>query len=182
MIKLGNGIDQSLIKSISSFKYPVSNFNLLYIGNFSAHKSLETLFAAMKLLPNKYTLTIAGNHTLHPLHIPPKVKVITNFPDSQLASIIDRADILISPSIQESFGLVLLEAMARGRPVIAADIPASVELINKSHAGLIFKQNDPTDLAHKITIIKPNKNGPAFASLHTWDRIGESLWQRISSS
>lgn len=183
MINIGNGIDKNLIiknyKLIKNCKLKI--INLLFIGSFSAHKGLETLFAAFKLLPKKYSLTIAGKPTLHPLDIPKNVKVITNFKSKELANIIDQSSVLISPSTQESFGLVLLEAMARGKPVIAANIPASAELINKSKGGLLFEPGNPQDLATKILKISLDHHGLSYATNHTWDKIGESLWQKISS-
>jgi glycosyltransferase involved in cell wall biosynthesis len=99
--------------------------------------------------------------------------------------------VLISPSTQESFGLVLLEAWARSKPVIAADIPASSELINKTNGGLIFKTNDSDDLTKKINILLKDsrlqkqlgRNGFKYVQSHaTWDRIGQALWSKISSS
>jgi glycosyltransferase involved in cell wall biosynthesis len=191
IICLGNGIDKSLLTNnlrfIKNSKLKIKN--LLYIGSFSAHKGLETLFSAFKKLSTKYSLTIAGKSTLYHLNIPHNVTIITNFPDGKLAKLIDDCDILISPSTQESFGLVLLEAMARGRPVIAANIPTSSELINNSLAGVTFKQNNPYDLSLKIqTLCKSpllykrlSNNGLLYASNHTWDKIGESLWQKMLS-
>jgi glycosyltransferase involved in cell wall biosynthesis len=177
LINIGNGIDSSLITKSPTI---VKN-KLLFIGSFSAHKGLETLFAAFKLLPKKYSLTIAGNPTLHKLNIPKNIKVLTNFKSKKLAHIIDQCSILISPSTQESFGLVLLEAMARGKPVIAANIPASAELVKKSKGGLLFEPGNPQDLAAKILKISLDRHGLSYAINHTWDKIGESLWQKISS-
>ncbi len=153
---------------------------LLFIGSFAAHKGLSTLIDAFKLLPNNYSLTLAGQKTLY---FP---TLNTNFPDSHLSALLDRSSILISPSTQESFGLVLIEALARSRPVIAANIPASIEIINKTKGGLIFKQNDPQDLASKILKLPSNitSNLLHFSSSYlknhyTWDKIGEMLCQKL---
>lgn len=184
LINLGGGIDASLLADTFNPQKPKT---LLFIGSFAKHKNLETLFKAFALLPKEFSLTIAGKPTLHPLSIPRRVTVIKNFKSDQLADLLDRSTILISPSTQESFGLVLLEAMARGKPVIAADIPASAEIIKKSGAGLLFKPNNPQDLAAKIIQLyrSPNLNhfrlnALSYASQHTWDKIGDSLWQKIS--
>lgn len=188
MVLLGNGIDNSLL---TSYRLPVTNYKLLYIGSFSAHKGITTLIDAFKLLDKKYTLTLAGQKTLYSPIVESKINSLSksissrininyNFKTSELANLLDNSSILISPSTQESFGLVLLEAMARGVPVIAADIPASIELIKQSQAGLIFKSGNTADLAQKIRTIKPCKYGITYASTHTWDKIGKSLWQKIS--
>lgn len=191
MIELGNGVDRSLIKTelpITNYRLPIKNPKLLFIGSFAKHKGLDVLFESLKFLPNNYQLTIAGQPTLSQINIPKKVTSILNFPNSDLGKIIDNCDILISPSTQESFGLVLLEAMARGKIVIASDIPASVELITNAQSGYIFQLNNPADLAKKIIYATKSSSTPKkqllgwqYASSHTWDKIGESLWQKILS-
>jgi len=209
MINVGNGVDQSLlIKGLPSSREDdrrTGGFNLLFIGSFAAHKGLLTLLEAFdKISPSypKLTLTLAGQPTLFfpniqqkinslPATTQSRIEIISNFSDSQLPVLIDNCQILISPSTQESFGLVLLEAWARNKPVIAANIPASLELISKSHGGLLFNPNDSVDLSDKITSLLNDpqaqrhygRNGYQFVKHHaTWDRIGELLWQKISSS
>ena len=201
MINIGNGIDKTLL--IKNLKYKISNSNdLLFIGSFAAHKGIATLIDSFCLLPSACTLTLAGQKTLFypvirskiqllPKNIQNRIKIISNFKDSDLSTLIDQCTILISPSTQESFGLVLLEAWARKKPVIVADIPASFELINKTNGGLIFSQNESTDLAKKINLLLKNltlqqylgQNGFNYVQEHaTWDKIGEALWSKISLS
>jgi len=198
LILLGNGVDKSFIrKSPPSSRGNKRGFNLLFIGSFSAHKDIPTLITAFSLLPSKYTLTLAGQKTLYfpviqkqidslPLSIKKRIKIITSFPDSDLSKLIDNCSILISPSTQESFGLVLLEALARGKPVIAADIPASMEIVKKTKGGLIFKQKDPEDLASKIlklpSLITSNLlhfSSSYLSNHYTWDKIGEKLCKKL---
>lgn len=195
LMLLGNGIDKSFISTNNLLNY--SSTQLLFIGSFSAHKDIPTLIKAFTLLPASYQLTLAGQKTLYfpiikkqisslPPSIKKRIKLITSFPNSYLSTLLDNCSILISPSRQESFGLVLLEALARGRPVIAADIPASIEIIKRTQGGLIFKAGDAVDLKNKILQM------PSFLSTHslnysttyllnhyTWDKIGEKLCQKL---
>ena len=198
LILLGNGIDKSFIKkSPPSSRGNKRGFNLLFIGSFSAHKNIPTLITAFSLLPSKYTLTLAGQKTLYfpviqkqikslPFSVRKRIKIITSFPDSDLSKLIDSCSVLISPSTQESFGLVLLEALARGKPVIAADIPASMEIVKKTKGGFIFKQKDPEDLASKIiklpSLITSNLlhfSSSYLSNHYTWDKIGEKLCKKL---
>ena len=197
LILLGNGVDKDFIKTKNCRLKIEDCSKLLFIGSFSAHKGLSTLIDAFKLLPNNYSLTLAGQKTLYfptlkkqidtlPIDIKKRIKIITNFPDSHLSALLDRSSILISPSTQESFGLVLIEALARSRPVIAANIPASIEIINKTKGGLIFKQNDPQDLASKILKLPSSitsnllhYSSSYLSSNYTWDKIGEMLCQKL---
>lgn len=209
MINLGNGIDKKLLSVLPSSREVArraGGFELLFIGSFAAHKGLETLIDAFSeichLTSDKLTLTLAGQKTLYfptinkkiislPAEIKSRIKLLFNFSDKSKTNLLDSCTILISPSTQESFGLVLLEAWARSKPVIAADIPASAELITKASGGLIFKINDPIDLALKITkLLKSTSlqkqlgsNGYKYVQERaTWDRIGQALWSKISSS
>jgi len=202
LILLGNGVDKSFI---STPHLPTTNLlnystnHLLFIGSFSAHKDIPTLIKAFSLLPSKYTLTLAGQKTLYfptiqkqidslPKNIKNRIKIIPSFTNNYLSTLLDNSSILISPSLQESFGLVLIEALARGKPVIAADIPASVEIVTKTKGGLIFKAGDPVDLKNKIlsTQLRSysstnllNYSTTYLLNHYTWDKIGEKLCQKL---
>lgn len=129
------GIDKNFLSQPKTPKYP----NILFLGNLSSHKRIELLVAAFFKLISKYpnlTLTIAGQKTLHY----PKIKKILNHPninlyltryDDQTAkNLIDKSLMLVLPSVHESFGLVFIESMARGKPVIGADISPVSELLH----------------------------------------------------
>ncbi|MBI2465085.1 glycosyltransferase family 4 protein [Candidatus Shapirobacteria bacterium] len=207
MINVGNGVDSSLLTKapkLHSSKAP----KLIFLGSFASHKGIETIIDAFIVLTKdlkfksskELTLTLAGQPTLYSSFIESKIKklpqkvrsrinVVYKFKTKDLKFLLDQSSVLISASSQESFGIVLLEAMARGVPVIGSDIPATSELIRRSGAGLTFKTGDPVDLVKKIIFLNISKDlklysskGRSYASNHTWDRIGESLWQKISSS
>jgi glycosyltransferase involved in cell wall biosynthesis len=97
------------------------------------------------------------------------------------------ADIVVLPSITmgEAFGLVLLEAMACGRPVIASDLPGVRTIINEGVDGSLVKPGDPADLAAKIARLLdlPNAKRKAMGAAgrskviqnYTWELAGERL-------
>jgi len=198
LLNLGNGVDQDFLSSKVNLKID-NNHHLLYIGSFAAHKNIESLISAFSMLPKNYFLTLAGQKTLYfpkikqlidslPKSIFQRINIIYSFPNSQLSSLIDHSNILISPSLQESFGLVLIESMARSKPVIAADIYSSKEIITKSKSGLFFSSQDPIDLKNKITSLSDNQklyeklshNAFNYVKKHyTWNRIGEQLCQNL---
>lgn len=199
LLLLGNGIDKNFIKTKDS-KLKFGDYHrLLFVGSFAAHKGLTTLITAFSKLPSNYKLILAGQKTLYfpvlqkeikklPLFVRSRISFVTNFPNNYLSILLDRSDILISPSTQESFGLVLIEALARGKPVIAADIPASIEIISKTGGGLIFKKNDPDDLVKKILCLPHHLSTHPLAyssnylrTHYTWDKIGKKLCQKIFS-
>ena len=92
------------------------------------------------------------------------------------------------PSTQESFGLVIIEAWARKKPVICANIPALKELVQNSNGGLLFKTNDQQDLTQKIKEVlnDPKKatelglNGFNYVkNNYTWNKVGQKICQKI---
>lgn len=61
-----------------------------------------------------------------------------------------RADIIAVPSLQESFGMVVPEAMAAGKPIVASNIPAFREKIENGRDGVLIDPKDPEDISEKI--------------------------------
>lgn len=177
LINLGNGIDKSYFSEFKIGSY------LIYVGSLSAHKGIDTL------LNLKQKIYICGKDTLYSqnLKFPQNFTLKKNLTDSQIKKLIQKSSILILPSSQESFGLVLLEAWACHKPVITSDIPQLSEMIAKSGGGLTFKLHDSLDLSNKIEkILKSKKlysqladSGFRYASNHTWDKIGLKLCQKL---
>jgi glycosyltransferase involved in cell wall biosynthesis len=200
IILAGNGVDQEfLIKKTDKLK--TDKPKILFIGSLSAHKRVDLLIKSFPNLPSNITLIIAGQKTLfypqikklidslNPL-IKSHIKFIFNFPQSKLASLIDNCDVLVLPSIQESFGLVLIEAWSRSKPAIVSDIPVLSEMIQKTNGGLTFKKDNLSDLSQKIEILinQPKlrhqfgQNGLNYVkNNYTWDQVGQKIWQKISS-
>ena len=68
----------------------------------------------------------------------------------ELVNIFSASDVFLMPSLQESFGLMAIEAMACGLPVIAAEGTALPEVIGKNEGGLVVNQKDSNAIAHAI--------------------------------
>jgi glycosyltransferase involved in cell wall biosynthesis len=92
--------------------------------------------------------------------------------------IYSHADIYVFPSFTESFGHSLVEAMAAGLPVIAADMPVNREVCGD--AGAYFGIYDPEDCASKIeeTLIEPDRK-KELAS-HSILRSSKFSWQQYT--
>ena len=213
IILAGNGIDPEFLTTPLLVKGGVrGGFNILFIGSLAAHKRIDLLIKSFsnlisslpqgRMLRNsgEVGLIIAGQKTLfYPQikklinSIDPSVKSRINFkfnfPQSKLTNLIDNCDVLILPSVQESFGLVLIEAWSRQKPVICADIPALKELVNQTEGGLLFKADNQKDLTQKLKFILDNpkkaqqlgQNGYNYVrNNYTWPKVGQKIWQKIS--
>ncbi|MBT4723171.1 glycosyltransferase family 4 protein [Candidatus Falkowbacteria bacterium] len=105
--------------------------------------------------------------------------------DEQLSNHYNLADILVLPSTEknEAFGIVLIEAMAHGKPVIASDLPGVRQVVAKGNNGFLVKQNSPEDIAKKIQdLLKPDnysyysKNAlNSVKNYYNWDIIVDKL-------
>lgn len=80
---------------------------------------------------------------------------------TDLADLLGQADLFVLPSRHEGFGLVLIEAMAAGLPVIAARTGGAAELVRDGETGLTFAPEDPEDLARQILAMIADPAGMA---------------------
>ena len=114
-----------------------------------------------------------------------KVVLLDDFADADLPSIMDACDVLALPSVEESFGLVMIEAWVCGKPVIGADIASTRCIIDPGVDGLTVKPFDAADLSAKIIelITDPAKRAcfgkrgrEKVLSRYTWDRVTD-VWE-----
>ena len=76
-------------------------------------------------------------------------------PDEELAAYYAASDLLVLPSTSESegFGLVLLEAMSMGTPVMTTEKPGSAELLRRYGAAFTLKNLNPREIARQISSV-----------------------------
>ena len=69
-----------------------------------------------------------------------------------------KIDVFCSSSFQEPFGLVIIEAMARGIPVISTNCNGPIDIIKNNKDGLLIEKNNKLELKNAITRLKDNVN------------------------
>ena len=127
----------------------------LFVGRLSPEKGTGTLLTAWEKL-NGLPLKIVGDGPLAPQvakHVGrvPGVEWLGRKSLDEVYELMGNALMLILPSEwYETFGLVAVEAFAKGIPVIAANIGAVAELVESGRTGLKFRPGDPEDLASKV--------------------------------
>ncbi|MFN8111230.1 MAG: MSMEG_0565 family glycosyltransferase [Thermoleophilia bacterium] len=97
--------------------------------------------------------------------------------DEELLDAYRAADLFVFPSVKEGFGLVALEAMACGLPVVASDLDVFRGFIDHEHTGLLVPVGAPHALARAVVRLVGDTDlarsmaaaGPAAAALHGWD-------------
>ena len=121
---------------------------LVFAGRMSAEKRIHDLMAAMNVLGRPYHLLLVGGSSRR--RIAPNITLIEYQQDSlRLASLLASCDVFVHAGDQETFGLVVLEAMACGLPVVATRDGALEELVDPA-VGESFCARDPMDLAAAV--------------------------------
>ena len=124
---------------------------LVYAGRFAGEKNLPVLLQAFARLGHPYhLLMIGGDRESRPTH---NVTMLPYRRDSlELAESLASADALVHAGTKETFGLVLLEAMACGRPVVAARASAIPEFVDES-VGMLAEPGNPASMAAAIAAL-----------------------------
>jgi alpha-1,6-mannosyltransferase len=130
---------------------PAESRVLVYAGRFSADKNLPVMLQAFARLGRPYhLLMIGGDQEARPAS---NVTMLPYRKDShELAEWLASADALIHAGTKETFGLVVLEAMACGRPVVAADAGAIPEFVDDS-VGMLAQPNSPSSMADAVAAL-----------------------------
>ena len=124
---------------------------LVYAGRFTPEKKLAHLFDAVRALGAPYHLLLIGNGTP-----PPVSPQISHLPFQRcgqtLSGLIGGCDLLVHPGDQETFGLVVLEAMASGVPVLGVASGGVAELVNP-HNGMLVAPGSSSALREGIDLL-----------------------------
>jgi glycosyltransferase involved in cell wall biosynthesis len=98
--------------------------------------------------------------------------------EHDMAALYSLADVFVFPSFIEGFGLPMLEAMAAGVPVVAADIPVVREV--GGDAILPFQPTDPAGLASQIRRLESDEHLRSFITAAGSTRVAQFSWDRAA--
>lgn len=137
------------------------NINYLFIGRFVYYKGCSVLIEAFSRMPGDTTLTLVGDGVLkeelqqmaEDLGAAARVRFTGSVDDAKLRQCMENADVFVLPSVErsEAFGLVQLEAMAYGIPVINTKLPSGVPEVSLDHkTGLTVEPGNAAALAEAM--------------------------------
>lgn len=140
---------------------------IVFIGVLdSAHyfKRLDILIKALSKIKHEFHLLIIGDGNLRSdfvgmvkEHSLEKFVTFTGkLSNKKVLNLLSQANFLVLPSDNESFGIVLIEAMSCGKPVVASNIPGIRAVVTDQVDGLLFQKGDVEDLALKIEYLIAN--------------------------
>ena len=152
---------------------------LLAVGDLRRKKNLPALLTAFERLRAEgleHRLVLAGQDAGEAERLRGDAVEITGWVDDRrLDALMRGADLLVHPSVHEGFGLVLLEAMARGTPVAAARAGALPE--TAGDAAELFDPRDPSDIAAAVRRALDHAGELSAAGRA---RAAEFSWQRTA--
>lgn len=163
-----------------------------YITKFGVQKDFETVFRAVSRLkktgiPIKLILTLNPQIKEYP-PIFEKIRayeiedVLENLGDitnaDTIRKVYESLHLFLFPSIIESFGFTLVEAMGCGLPVLVSNSDSNREVA--SHAGLFFPLGDDEKLTDLITYLMNNKHAYCLASKNSLERASDFCWKKTA--
>jgi D-inositol-3-phosphate glycosyltransferase len=170
---------------------------LLFVGRIDPLKGIDSLLTALPRLDTKQNLkllVIGGDEDSKPeverlqrlsrsLHIQDAVTFAGIVEQSELPLYYSAADICVIPSYYESFGLVALESLACGTPIVATKVGCIESVVNQGQNGCMVVDNAPLRLADGIAELLAKQEArmesadPIRASVNrfSWSNIAEAI-------
>ncbi len=161
-ITINPGVD-----SVSTQDAAKSKLNILFVASLTksqSHKGLDKLLRAIVLIKNKVNdckLTVVGKgdalsdyvKTAKELGIQRNVLFKGAVYGNDLKKLFRKSDLFVLPTSKESFGMVIIEAMSQGTPVVASNIGGIPRIIKNGKEGLLIDPNDETELSDAVVRI-----------------------------
>jgi len=195
-----NGVD---VEMFGKPTLPVERFadgrpNVLFVGRLEKRKGLRHLLDAFKYV--KQTIPDARLLVVGAFDEDDKkpfveyvrenriygVRFVGKVPEEELPRYYHTCDVFCAPSIGfESFGMVLLEAMAAGKPVVASDIPGYSDVLKSGAEGILVPPANPEALARAIVYLLNNPSLRAYmgemgrkkAACYSWHNVASQVFE-----
>ncbi len=215
IIEIPNGVDISkfspnisgdLVRS--RYRIPLDAFVILFVGAMDkahAYKGVDCLIDLFAKLnyPDAWLLLVGGGDLMSqyqslasklPERISKRIVFTSSITHNQLPDYYAACDLFVLPSrLPESFGMVLIEAMACEKPIIASDSPGVRSIVTDGETGLLFSIGDSVGLFTAVCSLytdpklrdRMGRNGRQIVlQKYTWELAGqklEALYQEVLS-
>jgi len=169
---------------------------ILYVGRLTHRKGVHILVKAMplvlKVFPGAKLLIVGSGYMqdfikllVRRLELGACIKLMGFIPDGELPKLYNACNVFVLPSLYcESFGGVLLEAMASGRPIVASRTGGIPEIIENNITGILIERGNKESLANAILKILSDQdlaeqlgnNGRKIAEAkYSWSLVAEEI-------
>jgi len=164
---VSNGFDSKIFYPIlkedarEKLNLPKYKKIILNVGHLEEYKGQSYLIDAIKEVASKVNDTlclIVGSGSLRDIlqekieksNLQNHIRIMGNTSPEELALLMNACDVFVLPSLNESFGIVQIEAMACGKPIVATINGGSENIIRSDDYGYLVAPMDSSDLAEKI--------------------------------
>lgn len=162
-LNYGAVLSQPLNKSASRLPMSTQNLRIIFSGRFDKKKNLPLVIKAMPIVLEKYpdlTLDIAGSGTakevkklqslVNSLKLESSIQFHGWIDAPKMLELFSGARLLVLPSENENFAIVVAEALSAGVPCVLSKFVGTADIIGKHHAGEIIQELTPTSVANGI--------------------------------
>ena len=162
---------------------------VLSVGVIQTRKNTLNMLKALKTLPANYTLVLSGGNgygseSVHDFirqeSLGDRVKLLGFIDDAQLARLYQAASTFLFPSLEEGFGIPVLEAMASGVPVVTSNLSSMPEV--GGEAALYVDPRNPADIAQKVVQAVEDSAMRAASVQKGLARAREFTWRRTAEA
>ena len=169
----------------------------LFVGSFSQRKGISYLLQAFKELEDageNVSLTMAGRGIMdYELVKSYKLKCLEthiNLPIEKLVELMHESDVFVFPSICEGFGLVLVQAMATGLPLITTYNTSGPDFIEEGKDGFLIEAQDVEAIKNKVKYFLQNpeevkrmgQNAIIKSKDFTWDKFSSEIIKSVEKA
>lgn len=198
-----NGVDLERFKISSGGKKEGNAKTIVFVGRLHPVKGAQYLIEAMAIIHRKMPdvkLVIVGDgiersrleELREKLDLNGCIQFAGQVPQERIPQIMHQADVFALPSLSESFGIVNIEAMAAGLPIVTTNVGGLPELIKNGENGFVVEPKNPEAIAEKILLILNNNDLKAIVSTnnitksqyYSWDNVVEkiiTIYEKVGS-
>jgi len=185
-----NGIDLERFKISLGGKKEDNVKTIISVGRLHPVKGISYLIEAMAIVHREMPdvrLVIVGDgiersrleELTERLDLNSCVQFVGQVSQERIPWIMHQADVFILPSLSESFGIVNLEAMAAGLPIVATNVGGIPYVIEEGINGYLIKAKSPNDIADKILILLQNDGIREKMSANNKKKAEQYAWSKV---
>lgn len=175
-----------------------NDFHVLFVGAIAVRKGVSYLFEAFRQLECGHKrLTLVGTtspemeRTVMKMRENPRITFAGHVAQPRLKEIMSTSHVMVLPSVEDGFGLVMAQAMACGCPVIASQNTGAYDLFTHGKEGFLVPTRDSAAIAKRLQQIADDSElrvsmsraaSERVKSLGGWEQYGETMYQIFSET
>lgn len=157
----------------------IGRFDVLFVGGMSLQKGVQYLVQAYLKVNHPFkSLTFVGTPSQNIINLfkkrglwPADIRVFGHMPQSELKNVMSRSHVLVLPSIQDGFGMVMAQAMACGCPVIASCNTGGEDLFSNGCEGYIVPIREVDALADRMQYLADHPDEGSAMGQRALERV-----------